>query len=76
MVDQAVKTHTKGDRKQTLKQERQLALMIANNACQEQSYWETQVQGKNFNSLQRKVRTSTRRNYNTNQQPIWRVQNT
>lgn len=38
MVDQALRAHTKDDRKQKLKEERQLALMMANNRCQELSH--------------------------------------
>lgn len=40
-VDQAVRAHTKGDREQKPKQERQLALVIANNRCPKLSHWET-----------------------------------
>lgn len=41
MVDQAVRAHTKGDRKQTPKQGKALGIGDGQNRCQELSHWET-----------------------------------
>lgn len=51
MVDQAAKIHKKGDRKQTFKQERQLALVIVNNRCQKLRYGEIQVRNSTLFSI-------------------------